>query len=148
MKSYREIAEEGKLHGDSLLDIFHSIQDACGYLPADAIEEIAPVMGMSVAELFETATFYSYLSLEPAGKYMIRICHSAPCHIAGMQAIVDKLEELLGIRMGETTPDKRFTLQYTGCVGQCASSPVITINRTVHKNLTPDMLQAILDQYQ
>lgn len=148
MKSYREIAENGKENGSSLLDIFHDIQDHYGYLPEDSITEIAHVLDMTPAEVYEAATFYSYLSLEPVGRHIIRVCHSAPCHIAGMDTVLAKLEELLGIRMGETTPDKRFTLQYTGCVGQCSAAPVITIDRTVYQVLHPDQLINILDQYE
>lgn len=148
MKTYKEIAAEGAAKGDSLLDILHQLQEQYGYISPEALEQTAEALDMTPAEVFEAASFYSYLSLEPVGRHIIRVCRSAPCHIAGMEAVVAKLEQLLGISMGETTKDGRFSLQYTGCVGQCASSPVITIDRIAHKNLHPDMLQAILDQYQ
>ena len=147
MKSLKEIVAQVKKESGGLLEAFHAIQEQELSLSSQAIQVVSEAFYMPPAQVYETASFYSYLNLEPVGKNVIRICRSAPCHTEGAGDVVDALEKLLGIKIGGTTPDGRFTLQYTECVGQCCSSPVITINREVHAGLTPDSLPDILAAY-
>ena len=90
------------------------------------------------------ATFYSYFKVGPRGRYIIRICESAPCHVAGAAEVVAALESELGIKMGETTADGKFTLEFAECVGQCQSTPVITINSTPHLGVSAQGIPGIL----
>ena len=90
------------------------------------------------------ATFYSYLSVAPRGKYIIRMCESAPCHIAGADALIKAFEDALGIKVGETTADGKFTLELTECVGQCQGTPVITINSVPYVDLNPAQVDTVL----
>ena len=87
------------------------------------------------------------LSVKARGKYIIRMCKSAPCHIRGAKEIVTALEDLLGIKMGETTEDKRFTLEYCPCLGLCEQSPAIMINDRTYVNLTSESVRDILEGY-
>lgn len=85
--------------------------------------------------------------MKPRGKYIIRMCKSAPCHVKGAKEIVRALEDLLHIKMGETTEDNRFTLEYCPCLGICEVSPAIMINEKTYGNLTPDSVRSIVKMY-
>lgn len=148
MKSFATIIQQTKEETGGLLEAFHAIQAEYHYLPSQAISQIAQTFDMPTAKVYETASFYSYLNLKPVGENIIRICESAPCHVAGAGEVVAELEKLLHIKMGETTPDGEFTLKFGECVGQCQASSVITVNQKVYCNVTPHSLLEILSQYQ
>ena len=93
-------------------------------------------------------TFYSYFKVGKRGRYVIRICESAPCHVAGAAEVVNALEQQLGIKMGETTADGKFTLEFAECVGQCQATPVITINSKPYVDVSPEKLTGILSECQ
>jgi NADH:ubiquinone oxidoreductase subunit E len=131
-----------------ILEYFHSVQKEHNYLPPEAIREAAKAFGVSEAQAYGTATFYSYLSTTPRGRYIIRTCESAPCHIAGADKIISRLETELGIKTGQTTPDGKFTLELTECVGQCQGTAVITVNSVPFVGVTADQVPAILAQYE
>ena len=98
-------------------------------------------------EVASVITFYAMLSVKPRGRYIVRMCKSAPCHVHGAQAVVQALEDQLGISIGETTEDGRFTLEYCPCLGLCEISPAIMINEHVYGNLTPESVRDIIKQY-
>lgn len=130
-----------------MIEAFHAIQDEFSYLPEEAVIEAARVFGVPAAEAYGVATFYSYFSVKARGKNVIRICESAPCHIAGAAEVVAALERELGIRMGSSTADGRFALEFTECVGQCQATPVITINSQPYFDVTPAKVAEIVAQY-
>ena len=130
-----------------MIEAFHAIQAECSYLPEEAIVEAAKAFGVPTAEAFGVATFYSMFSVKKRGKNVIRICESAPCHIAGAADVVAALEKELGISMGESTPDGRFTLEFTECVGQCQATPVVTINSKAYFDVSPAVVPGMLDEY-
>lgn len=127
-----------------IIEAFHGLQKAYNYIPPEAIPEAAAQFGLSEAQAYGVATFYSYLSLEKRGQYIIRMCESAPCHIAGAEAVLKALEQQLGICVGESTQDGKFTLELTECVGQCQETPVITINSVPYTGVTPAQISSIL----
>ena len=127
-----------------LIEAYHAIQREINYLPEEAIAEAAKAFKISAAEAYEVATFYSMFSIEKRGKNIIRICESAPCHIAGASQVVAALEKELGIKMGENTADGKFTLEFTECVGQCQSTPVITINGKPYYDVKPAQIPSII----
>lgn len=131
-----------------LIEVYHAIQKEFSFIPEEAITEAAKVFAIPVAEAHGVATFYSYFKIGKRGRYVIRLCESSPCHIAGAAEVVAALEKELGIRMGETTPDGKFTLEYTECVGQCQATPVITINCQPFRDITADQIPGILSQLQ
>ena len=112
---YKGIIAKYKDVPGGIIEAFHAVQREFSYLPEEVIVEAAKIFNMPVAEAYGVATFYSYLSVEPRGKNVIRICESAPCHVAGAAEVVEALERELGIMMGETTADGKFTLEYTEC---------------------------------
>lgn len=128
-----------------LLAKLHQAQDQDGYITPQAIRKIAAAMELSEAEVYEAASFYSFFYLEPQGCHLIQICESAPCHVAGAQAVVDALESRLGIRMGETTKDGRITLKFTQCFGQCQDAPVVIVDGELWRRADVEMVEKILN---
>ncbi|MGI5920137.1 MAG: NAD(P)H-dependent oxidoreductase subunit E [Syntrophomonadaceae bacterium] len=144
MANYKDIIMDCKDKKGGIIEAFHALQKEYNYIPQEAFTEAAKVFGLSEAQAYGVATFYSYLSLEERGKYIIRMCESAPCHVAGADEVIKAIENYLGIKVGETTPDGRFTLELTECVGQCQATPVITINSEPVFNVTPEKVPDIL----
>lgn len=131
----------------NLLPILHAIQAELGYLPESAMAQVARALKIPLSKVYGTATFYSLFATHPKGEYVIRICESAPCHIQGAQEVIEALEKELGIKVGETTPDRKFTLELASCIGVCGVAPAIMINEQVHGNLTPAMIPGIIARY-
>ncbi len=130
-----------------LIALLKEIQEVYGYIPGEFIPEIARSLGLPVAEVYGVGTFYSFLSAKPQGSNVIRVCKSAPCWLKNCELIVETLERELGIRPGETTPDGRFSLQLTNCIGACDQAPAMMINSTTYVDLTPEKIPEILDGY-
>lgn len=147
MVDYKEIIArfEGKEGG--IIEAYHALLKEFSYLPEEAIGEAAKVFNLPAAEAYGIATFYSMFSVEARGKNVIRICESAPCHVAGASDVVAALERELGIKMGESTADGKFALEFTECVGQCQATPVITINGKPYLDVSPAQIPAIIDGY-
>jgi len=97
--------------------------------------------------VYSVASFYSLLETKPRGKYIIRVCRTISCSMAGKGNILNKLKEVLGIEVGQTTPDHRFSLLETNCMGWCSDGPSILINDTVHTHLTPEKVVEIIQDY-
>jgi NADH:ubiquinone oxidoreductase subunit E len=147
MADYKEIINAYKDLPGGLIESYHALQGEFSYVPEEAVDYAAQVFGMSKAQAYGVATFYSYLKVGKRGKNVIRICESAPCHIAGADKVVAALEKELGITMGETTPDGKFTLEFTECVGQCQATPVITINSKPYGDINSEDVPALLAEY-
>lgn len=144
MANYKDIIANCKDTKGGIIEAYHALQSEFNYISREALREAARVFGIAESEAYGVATFYSYLSVEPRGKYIIRMCESAPCHVAGADELLKAIEAQLGIKAGETTPDGKFTLELTECVGQCQATPVITINSEPLFNVKPNMLGQIL----
>jgi NADH:ubiquinone oxidoreductase subunit E len=100
-----------------------------------------------VGDVYGVATFYSFLSVRPMGRNVIRVCRSLPCHIKSAETVVDVLTRSLGITPGETTGDGRFSLELVNCIGACDHAPAMLVNGNLHGDLTPDGIAAILEEY-
>lgn len=134
------------LRGDnSLVQILQATQDIYGYLPEKAINVIAFEMGVSSETVYSVATFYSQFNFSPKGEYAISVCLGTACYVKGAGEIYEKLKEKLNLGDGETSPDGKFSLDACRCMGACGLAPVMSINDTVYGNVTPDKLDAILD---
>ncbi|MGE5397961.1 MAG: NAD(P)H-dependent oxidoreductase subunit E [Chitinophagales bacterium] len=144
MANYQDIICQYKGKPGGIIEAYHALQRQFNYVPAEAIKEAARTFGVSEAQAYGVATFYSYLSVEKRGRYIIRMCESAPCHIAGADEIIKAFEDHLGIKVGETTPDGKFTLELTECVGQCQGTAVITVNSEPFVGITPEQVPSIL----
>ncbi|MGL4392893.1 MAG: NAD(P)H-dependent oxidoreductase subunit E [Fusobacteriaceae bacterium] len=117
------------------------------YLSSEDIGIIAKELGVPRCRVYSTASFYSEISLKPRGKNIIRVCSNSPCENAGTEKIQQELKKLLKIDIGETTPDKKFTIETVNCLGSCYISPAIKINDTVYGDLKPEKIKSILDSY-
>jgi NADH:ubiquinone oxidoreductase subunit E len=131
-----------------LLQILHDIQDqsADHSLHPAELETLARVMTIPVADIIGTASFYTMFSFKPRGRHVIRLCESPPCYILGEEDILAALEAKLGIAVGETTPDRQFTLETSSCLGTCGVAPVMMIDDEVFGNLTVEKVGGILDR--
>ena len=129
----------------ALIPSLQLAQKEAGYLSNDTICEIARIFELTPNEVYEVATFYTMFYKKPVGKYVIQVCTNISCLLCNAEDIVSHLTGKLGIRFGETTPDGKYTLLETECLGSCGTSPVIQINETYYEELTPEKVDQILD---
>ncbi len=127
-----------------LLPILQGIVDKERYISEEAMVEVARELDISAAQVFGTATFYSFLETKPTGKYVIRVCKTISCMMKGKNDIIRELESVLRIHMGETTHDGLFSLRETNCLGQCHKGPAMLVNDTPYAELTPEKVRQIL----
>ena len=132
---------------EDLLALLKEAQNKFGYVPEAAMAELAESLDIPINDVYGVATFYSFISIEPLGRNVIRICKSLPCDLKNYQTIVNSVEQEIGIKLGETTPDNRFSFQLTNCIGACDKAPAMMINHEVYGNLTPDKISKILAEY-
>ena len=130
---------------DNLIPILNEVQVKYGYIPEVAQRKISEYLKLPMAEIYGVITFYSRFTLRPKGKYNISVCLGTACYVKGSQKILDRLKDRLKIEEGETTPDGRFSIEATRCVGACGLAPVFTINNEVHGKATVKMLDEVLD---
>ena len=132
---------------DSLIKILEEVQTKYGYIPKAAQLEISEYLEMPLAEIYGVITFYSRFSLEPKGKYNVAICLGTACFVKGSKEILESAKEKLGIDEGQTTPDGKFSIDTTRCVGACGLAPVFTINDEVYGNCTVKKFNEVIDEY-
>ena len=130
-----------------LMPALQTAQEIYGYLPKEVQQMIADAFGISVAEVYGVVTFYSQFSLYPKGEYRVSVCMGTACYVKGAGEIFDKLKELLGVEDGQCTPDGKFSLDATRCIGCCGLAPVLTVNEDVYGKVTCDDLEGILAKY-
>ncbi|NLF16493.1 MAG: NADH-quinone oxidoreductase subunit NuoE [Lentisphaerae bacterium] len=146
----RQIVRKRGRARENLLVILHDLQkQRCdNALDHGDLEELAEVMGLSVADIVGTASFYSLFSLKPRGRHIIRLCDSPPCYIMGEENLREAIRERLGIDFGETTADGCFTLEPTSCLGACGVAPVMMVDDEIYGNLTRVKVGEILERIQ
>ena len=131
----------------ALMPILQGIVADKNYITEDELLLVAEALNLSAADVYGTATFYTFLDVVPRGKYVIRVCKTISCHMAGKDNIIETLEKTLSIKLGETTTDKKFTLLQANCMGWCHKGPVMLINDEVYPELTPEKAIAIIAEY-
>lgn len=129
------------------MPILQGAQEIYGYLPIEVIRKIAFGLDLSFEEVYGVATFYSQFSLNPKGEVAIAVCLGTACYVKGSGLLMDKISERLKLAPGATTPDGRYSLEATRCIGACGLAPVLTVNGTVYGRLTTADIDGILDQY-
>ena len=134
MLEYKQIIEAADTDG-GLLDALLALQKAEGYVSEEALSALANYLDLSVAELYDTASFYSMLRFEKGAAVDIRVCRGTACHSGGNRALVTALEDFTGARIGETSPDGKFALDWVECLGQCQASPNLLINGELYTNV-------------
>jgi NADH-quinone oxidoreductase subunit E len=131
-----------------LIHMLHDTQEKFGYIPAQSISQISRELKISESEIFGVLTFYKAFTLEPRGKYQITVCLGTACHVRGGVQIVEEMERKLNIKVGKTTPNRKFTLETANCFGCCAIGPVVVVNGKYYSNITIKKVDAILKEYQ
>ncbi|RKY22441.1 MAG: NADH-quinone oxidoreductase subunit NuoE [Planctomycetota bacterium] len=145
----KDIAELCEKYGHDrayLLPILEAVQEKYRHVSDVAMQEIADGLGIHPVEVYSVVTFYAFLSAEPKGNFIIRLCRTISCDMAGKDAIARQLENELGIGFGETTPDGRFTLEWTNCLGMCDQGPAMMVNDVVFTQLTPRKVHEIISE--
>lgn len=143
----REIAARHRGEQGALLPTLHEVQRAVKYLSPAVLAAVAEQLDLPLSKVYATATFYTLFNTRPKGQHIIRVCESAPCHVRGAERIIAELEQLLGVKVGETTSDGAFTLEAASCLGVCGVAPALMIDERVHGNLRPGDLAKILDDH-
>ena len=143
----KEITSLAEQHGaarSGLLPILQAIQAKYHYVPDFAMQEIARLLDIHPVEVYGVVTFYSFLRTETTGRFVIRLCQTISCHMAGKSRVARQLENELGIAFGDTTPDGHFTLEYANCLGLCDQGPALLVNDTAFTHVTPEMVHDII----
>lgn len=143
----KELADKHGRERESLLPILQGIIREERYISDAAMTEVARELDMSAALVYGTATFYSFLDTKPRGKYVIRVCRTITCDMKGKKPVMKAIEDMLKINVGETTPDKQFTLLETNCLGWCHKGPAMLINDDVYTEINPEKVTDILGEY-
>lgn len=140
---------------DAIIPILSEVNRVYGYIPAEAFTEVrrqiyTPESRVFVSEgqLFAVASFYEMLSTKPVGRHVVRFCESAPCHVMGGRQLFEAVKEELKLQPGETSPDKKWTLITTSCLGVCGVGPVMLIDDDIYGNVKPDQVAEILARYE
>ena len=142
----RVIKREGN-SPDSLIQILHGTQEMLGYLPEEAQLYIAKQLQIPPTRVYGIVSFYNFFKMEKAAEHVISVCMGTACYVKGAGFILKKLEELLGVKVGETTQNGKFSCQEVRCLGACGMAPLISIDGDIYGRMSPDLLPAILEKY-
>ena len=143
----KEIIAQHKGQSDAMMPVLQKAQEIYGYLPIEVQTMVAEGLGVSLEQVYGVSTFYSWFTLEPKGEHLIRVCLGTACYVKGSADILAELERQLGIKAGHTTPDGKFTLEATRCLGCCGLAPGMTIDDDVFGRLIPADVKGILDKF-
>ena len=144
LKNFKDIVARYPKKEAAMLPVLYLAQEEFGYLSPEAIDYVADIMEIPSPRLYGLATFYTMLRLKPIGKYHIQICRTLSCVLAGSERITDLLSKKLGIGVGETTSDGRFTLTEVECIASCGTGPVMQINEETYEGLSEKKIEEIL----
>lgn len=128
----------------ALLPALHLVQHEYGWIPHQAMVEIAKLLDMTPADVIDTASFYEEYWLKPKGKHVVAVCRSIACEFCGQPEITDAVREHLGVDVGETTDDNEFTIIELECLGSCGTAPVMLVDHHLHENVKPEQVADIL----
>ena len=142
-----EVIAQHKDEAGATIPVLHKAQEIYGYLPIEVQQMISDGLGVPLAEIYGIVTFYTQFSLNPKGEYVIGVCLGTACYVKGSGDIIEKCKEILGIDVGECTPDGKFSIEATRCIGACGLAPVLTVNDEVYGRLTVDDVDDILAKY-
>lgn len=147
-EALKAVIEQYKGQDGATIPVLHKAQEIYGYLPIEVQEMIADGLDVPLAEVYGIVTFYAQFSLNPKGKYQIGVCLGTACYVKGSGDILEKCKSILGIDVGECTPDGLFSIDATRCIGACGLAPVMTINDDVYGRITADDVEDIIKKYQ
>ncbi len=143
----KEVISKHKEQPGGLMPILQEAQGIYGYLPIEVQTMIAEGLGISLSEVYGVATFYSQFSLTPKGEHRVSVCLGTACYVKGSDKVLEAVENHLGIKSGECTPDGMFSVDSCRCVGACGLAPVMMVDEDVYGKVTPEQVVSILDSY-
>jgi len=141
------ILEPYRGHKEALIPVLQKVQGEVGYLPEEAISEIAHFLGLSKSRIYGVASFYAQFRFERQGENKVKVCQGTACHVRGGRRILEAVIQQLGIQPGGTTEDYKFSLERVACFGSCALAPVMVVNKTVYGRMNTTKAREVLDQY-
>jgi NADH-quinone oxidoreductase subunit E len=141
-----EMVEQFGTHTDAVIPILLGLQNTYGYLPIEALQEVAEKTDITPAQIYGVATFYAQFRLEPLGEHIVRVCHGTSCHVRGIVGITETICDLLGLEGEGTTEDGKYTLEKVACLGCCSLSPVIMVDDKVYGKLSRKRAKRIFRQ--
>ena len=139
-----EIINKYKGKKGALIPTLHDVQDEVGFLPIEVQKKVAKDLNIPEKEVYGVATFYSFFSLIPRGRNNIRVCLGTACFVKGGKKIADKISKELGIKPGQTTADRQYSLQVNRCLGACGIAPIIVINEKIYQKVKPEEVMDII----
>jgi NADH:ubiquinone oxidoreductase subunit E len=142
-----EVIEEYRSKPGALIPVLQIAQGMFGYLPQSALKHISVELGKPFSEVAGVASFYSFFSIVPRGKHLVRVCLGTACYVRGGKHVLGSLKKVLGIDVGETTPDRQFTLEVGRCFGACGLAPVVMIDNDTHQRVKAPRVHELLEQY-
>lgn len=142
------IFEKYQRRSDQLIPILQDVQKEFGYIAPESVRHISRYLRISENQIFGVSSFYAQFRFTTPGRHSIKVCLGTACHVRGGATLLEMLERELGIRCGETTPDKRFDLERVACLGCCALSPVVQIDADIYSRMTVNKLSELLKQYE
>ncbi|HPD94605.1 MAG: NAD(P)H-dependent oxidoreductase subunit E [Bacteroidales bacterium] len=143
----KEICKSFNNNPGELINVLHQTQGAFGYLPAEVQEVVAAELGIPVAKVYGVVTFYSFFTMLPKGKHPISVCTGTACYVRGAEKVLDEFKRILEVKVGESTPDGKFSLNCLRCVGACGLAPVVLVGDKVYGRVSPDGVKDILNEY-
>ena len=143
-----KVIEDHKNMQGPLMPILHEAQHIFGAIPMEVQKKISEELHIPLAEIYGVVTFYSQFTLEPKGEYLISVCLGTACYVRGAQQLIDKISEMTKVSVGKTSPDGKFSLEATRCIGACGLAPVLTVNEDVYGRLTLEDIPGIIQKYQ
>lgn len=142
-----KMAKKHNQHRSGLIPVLQHVQNVSRHISPEAMQDIAEAFKIHPVEVQGVVSFYSFLSTEKKGKFIVRLCRTISCDMAGKEAVANQLENELGIEFGETTDDGMFTLEFTNCLGMCDQGPAMLVNEDIHTKVTPEKVADIIDSY-
>jgi NADH:ubiquinone oxidoreductase subunit E len=131
----------------ALIQVLHKAQELLGYLPIEAQERVAAGLCLPLSEVYGVVSFYSYFTMAPRGNHTIRVCLGTACYVRGGRKVLAEVEDRLGIRVGETTQDRSFSVDVVRCIGACGLSPVLTVDGDIYRRVKPSKVGDLLGRY-
>ncbi len=130
-----------------LVSILQDIQAVYNYLPQDTLKQVSKALDVPQSQVYSVVTFFKAFNLLPRGRHIINVCRGTACHVRGSARVLERMEQDLGIKRGETTKDLRFTLETVNCVGACALGPMVIINGEYSGEMTTEKIKPLLERY-
>jgi len=136
--------DEQTMRNSRLIPLLQTMQEECGYLPADRLKVLSEELGVPLSRIYGVATFYTQFRFEPLGRHLVRVCHGTACHVNGAVQIAEAMTDCLGTKEGETSKDGEFTVERVACLGCCSLSPVMMVDDRVHGKLDKEKVKEVI----